>query len=148
MNAGAWSSTGAPVAPSWKANPLSVMASTSTSTGLVNFRTMARSSRSIVHRLNTRPSAISSWVTAVCSTLTPSSFGSNDTCVTQFRVIMLRVDAAAGPAAEDVQPVGQRPQHPAPELVVLLLGGRVVADPGRERLDGSGSTWCAIPAHY
>ena len=51
----------------------------STSTGLVNFRTIARSSRATVLTVNTRPRLISSWVSAVFSMPTPISFGSNDT---------------------------------------------------------------------
>ena len=43
--AGAWSRIGAPVTPSWNGKPLSVLAASSTSTGLVNFRTIERSSR-------------------------------------------------------------------------------------------------------
>ena len=66
------------------------MASTSTSTGLVNFRTMARSSRLTVLTLNTPPAVTSSWVSAVFSTPTPTSLGSKLTCVTQLIVMPLR----------------------------------------------------------
>jgi hypothetical protein len=78
------------VTPSWNPNPFSVMAEASTSTGLVNFRTMARSSREIVLRLKTPPAVTSSWVRAVFSTPTPTSLGSKLTCVTQLAVMPLR----------------------------------------------------------
>ena len=72
------------------ANPFSVEAPRSTSTGLVNFRTMARSSRSMMHTLNTPPASISSCVYASVSTEIPSSFGSNASCVAQLSVMRLR----------------------------------------------------------
>ena len=45
---------------SWNGKPLRVWASRSTSTGLVNLRTIARSSRSTMFNENTRPPAMSS----------------------------------------------------------------------------------------
>ena len=42
--------------PSWNGKPFSVCAARSTSTGLVNLRTIARSSRSTMFRQNTPPS--------------------------------------------------------------------------------------------
>ncbi len=36
------------------------------------------------------PASISSWLNAVCSTPTPTHFGSKLTCVTQLQVIPLR----------------------------------------------------------
>ena len=59
IQAAAWSSTGAPVGPSWYGNPLRVRASGSCSTGLVNLRMMALSSRATVLSVNDPPSAMS-----------------------------------------------------------------------------------------
>ena len=69
----------------------------------------------------------SSWVSAVFSMLTPTSFGSNDTCVTQLIVMALRRSPCAGP--DHVEPGRERPQQPAPQLVVVGLRLVVVADP-------------------
>ena len=76
--------------PSVYGKPLSVRAARSTSTGFVNLRTIARSSRSMRQRLNTPPAAISSCVNASRSTPMPSSFGSKTTCVAQLSVMRLR----------------------------------------------------------
>ena len=73
------------------------MASRSTSTGLVNLRTAARSSRRIVHSVKQPPSLISSWVTACLSTPMPTSLGSKATCVAQFSVMALRRSPAREP---------------------------------------------------
>jgi hypothetical protein len=86
----AWARIGAPVTFSTYGNPFSVFASTSTSTGLVNLRTIARSSRSTRHNAKTPLASISSCVNAPCSTLIPIHFGSNEICVTQFMVMPLR----------------------------------------------------------
>ncbi len=94
-HATAWSRMGAPVGPSWKGKPLS--ACPSTSTGLVNLRTMARSSRSRTFTLNTRPSPMSSWVSAGFSTDTASSLGSELTWAAQLAVMALRRSPARLP---------------------------------------------------
>ena len=65
----------------------------STSTGFVNLRTMARSSRSMMHTLNTPEASISSCVSAVCSIPTPIHFGSKLICVTQLAVMPFRRSA-------------------------------------------------------
>ena len=83
--------------PSWNGKPLRVEASASTSTGLVNLRTIARSSRLIVLRAKTPPSVISSWVTASASTPMPISFGFMDTWETKLMVIPLRRSPARLP---------------------------------------------------
>ena len=67
-------------------------------TGLVNLRTMARSSCAIRFTLNTPPSATSSWVNASRSTPTPTSLGSNESCVTQLIVMPLRRSPARDPS--------------------------------------------------
>jgi hypothetical protein len=67
-----------------------VMAPASTSTGLTNLRTIARSSRSITHRPNDWPWLISSWVNAARSTPTATSFGLRLTWVAQLAVMPLR----------------------------------------------------------
>src|SRR3954452_19490270 len=94
----AWSRTGEPVTTaSENGKPLRVRAARSTSTGLVNLRTIARSSRSTTHRAKAPPATMSSWVRASFSTLIPSSLGSELTWVAQFRVMALRRSPARLP---------------------------------------------------
>ena len=62
-------------------------------TGLVNFRTIARSSRSTRHTANTPPASISSCVNAFRSTPTPIHFGSKLNWVTKLIVMPLRRSA-------------------------------------------------------
>ena len=71
----------------WKGKPFRVLAAGSTSTGLVNLRTMARSSRLTMLTEKMRPPVMSSWVSAALSTETPTSLGSKLTWVTQFAVM-------------------------------------------------------------
>jgi hypothetical protein len=100
IQAGPASRIGDPVRPSWYGKPFIVRATSSTSTGLVSLRTMARSSRSMVPRLNAPPPAIRRWVSASCSTPIPTSLGSKATWVAQLSTIMLRRSTPSTTARE------------------------------------------------
>ncbi len=63
----------------------------------MNLRTIARSSRDTVLRAKTWPSAMSSWVNAVFSTLMASNLGSKLTWLTQLTVMPLRRSPARLP---------------------------------------------------
>ena len=80
------------------------------------------------------PDSMSRRVTESLSTATATSLGTVATCITQLQVIRFRL--LTGPASDHEQSGGQRPEHPAPEPVVLLrlpTGGEGSDGAGRER---------------
>ena len=124
--------------PSWNGKPLRVMASASTSTGLVNLRTMARSSRD--DRVEGEDLPLGDELVGERRLLDAdgrAASGSKDTWVTQLSVIPLRRSPARLPTT--YRPDGSVHRHPPPQAVVLVLGFRAL-DPRRIRPDRSTAT--------